>query len=156
MEVISLILSGLALLVSVGNLILFIWRERRNNRRYETLIEYIDSADDLSIGAANKFTRESLEEQQDCFDEMFDVFDEKMTKVFNERLKNFNGTVNGCFESVEKRLSDLENGICPDYDAAIAAKESVDRFSEGVMNILCYGNPGPPKEKKEEVKEDKE
>ena len=156
MEVISLILSGLALLVSVGNLILFICRERRNNRRYETLIEYIDSADDLSIGAAKKFTRESLEEQKDCFDEMFDVFDEKMTKVFNERLKNFDGTVNGCFESVEKRLSDLENGICPDYDAAIAAKESVDRFSEGVMNILCYGNPSPPKDKKEDVKEDKE
>lgn len=156
MEVISLILSGLALLVSVGNLILFIWREKRNNRRYETLIEYIDTADDMSIGAAKKFTRESLEEQMDCFDEMFDTFKDKITKQFDGRLKNFDGTVNGCFNSVEKRLSDLENGICPDYDAAIAAKESVDRFSEGVMNILCYGNPAPPKEKKETNEEDKE
>lgn len=156
MEVISLILSGLALLVSVGNLILFIWREKRNNRCYETLIEYIDTADDMSIGAAKKFTRESLEEQQDCFDEMFDTFKDKITKQFDGRLKNFDGTVNGCFKSVEKRLSDLENGICPDYDAAIAVKESVDRFSEGVMNILCYGNPAPPKEKKETNEEDKE
>lgn len=156
MEVTSLILSGLALLVSVGNLILFIRREKRNNRRDETLIEYIDTADDLSIGAAKKFTRESLEEQRDCFDEMFDVFGEKITKVFNERLENFGSTVNGCFGSVGKRLSDLENGICPDYDAAIAAKESVDRFSEGVMNILCYGDPAPPKEKKETNEEDKE
>lgn len=156
MEVISLIISSFALLAAVANLILFIWIEKRNNRRYETLIEYIDSADDLSIGAAKKFTRESLDELQDCFDEMFDVFDEKMTKVLNERLKNFDGTVNGCFESVEKRLSDLEHGICPDYDAAVAVKESVDRFSEGVMNILTYGNPVPPQEKKKKGEEDNE
>ena len=155
MEVISLTLSGLALQVSVGNLILFIWREKRSNRRYQTLIEYIDTDDDMSSGAAKKFTRESLEEQRDCFDEMFDVFGEKITKTFNERLKNFGGTVNGCFVSVEKRLSDLEQGVCPDYNAAIAAKESVDRFSEGVMNILCYGNPAPPNETKEKDKEDK-
>lgn len=155
MEVISLILSGLALLVSVGNLILFIWREKRSNRRYETLIKYIDTADDLTIGAAKKFTKESLKEQMDCFDEMFDVFDGRVMGKVNERLSNYDKTLMGHNKSVEKRLSDLEQGVCPDYNAAIAAKESVDRFSEGVMNILCYGNPAPPKETKEKDKEDK-
>lgn len=156
MEVISLIISSLALLAASANLILFFRERKRDSRRHETLLEYIDTGDDLSIGAAKKFTRESLEEQQDCFDEMFDAFGEKITKQFNERMKNFDGTVNGCFESVEKRLSDLEHGICPDYDAAVAVKESVDRFSEGVMNILTYGNPVPPQEKKKKGEEDKE
>lgn len=130
MEVISLIISSLALLAAAANLILFFWERKRDSRRHETMLEYIDTGDDLSIGAAKKLTRESLGEQQNCFDEMFDVFD--------------------------KRLSDLEHGICPDYDAAVAVKESVDRFSEGVMNILTYGNPVPTQEKKKKGEEDKE
>ena len=155
MEVISLILSGLALLVSVVNLILFIWREKRDKRQRESLLEYIDKCDDLSIGAAKKHTRESLKEQMDCFDEMFDTFDLRVMKKVDDGLTDCRNTLLRQNQSVEKRLSDLEKGICPDYDAAIAAKESVDRFSEGIMNILCYGNPAAPKEKKEKTEEDK-
>lgn len=152
MELISLILSGLALLVAAVNLTLFLVWRKRDNKRYETLLEYIDESDDLSIGAAKKFTQNALKEQMDCFDEMFDAFGKKI----NERLKNFDGTVNGCFVAFEKRVSDLEHGICPDFNAAMAAKESVDKFSEGVMNILCYGGVAPPKDPREKPKEDNE
>ena len=152
MELISLILSGLALLVAAVNLTLFLVWRKRDNKRYETLLEYIDESDDLSIGAAKKFTQNALKEQMDCFDEMFDAFGKKI----NERLKNFDGTVNGCFVAFEKRVSDLEHGICPDFNAAMAAKESVDKFSEGVMNILCYGGVAPPKDPHEKPKEDNE
>ena len=155
MEVISLIISSLALLAASANLILFFWERKRDSRRHETLLEYIDNGDDLSIGAAKKFTRESLKEQQDCFDEMFDVFDKRIMGKVNDSIGGFGNTFNAAKYIIEKRLSDLEHGICPDYNAAIAAKESVDRFSEGVMNILCYGNPAPPKETKEKDKEDK-
>ena len=152
MELISLILSGLALLVAAVNLTLFLVWRKRDNKRYETLLEYIDESDDLSIGASKKFTKDALSEQMDCFDEMFDAFGKKI----NERLKNFDGTVNGCFVAFEKRVSDLEHGICPDFNAAMAAKESVDKFSEGVMNILCYGGVAPPKDPREKPKEDNE
>lgn len=152
MELISLILSGLALLVAAVNLTLFLVWRKRDNKRYETTLEYIDESDDLSIGASKKFTKDALSEQMDCFDEMFDAFGKKI----NERLKNFDGTVNGCFAAFEKRVSDLEHGICPDFNAAMAAKESVDKFSEGVMNILCYGGVAPPKDPCEKPKEDNE
>lgn len=155
MEVISLILSGLALLVSVVTLILFILREKRDKRQRESLLEYIDKGDDLSIGAAKKHTRESAKEQMDCFDQMFETFDERVMKAVAEKLSEFGNTFDAARSLFERRISDLEKGICPDYDAALAAKESVDRFSEGIMNILCYGNPTAPKEKKESTKEDK-
>lgn len=156
MEVISLILSGLALLVAVVNLFLFFWEKKRGAKRYEALLKYIDTADELAMDKANKFVWECMEKQWADYEGLLETFDKKITACFDEHLKNFDGTVNGCVKSIEKRLSDLEGGVCPDYNAALAAKESVDRFSEGIMNILCYGNPTTPMEKKEMDKEDKE
>ena len=87
---------------------------------------------------------------------MFDVFDKRIMGKVNDSIGGFGNTFNAAKHIIEKRLSDLEHGICPDYDAAVAVKESVDRFSEGVMNILTYGNPVPPQEKKKKGEEDKE
>lgn len=134
MEVISLILSSLALLVAVVNLFLFFWEKKRQGKRHETLLKYIDASIDLRFGA----------------------LDERVMGKVNDRLANYDNTLKGRDKAIEKRFSDLENGICPDYNAALAAKESVDRFSEGVMNILTYGNPAPQKEKKKNDEEDKE
>ena len=129
MGVNSLILSGLALLSAVVNLILFVWRVKRENRRYESLVIYIDTSDSKTVTAAKNSARDSVSELLDGYDKKLEGFDNK--------------------------ISALEQGICPDYEAALAAKESVDRFSEGVMNILTYGNPVPQKKEKEEAREDK-
>ena len=42
------------------------------------------------------------------------------------------------FTNLSNRISDLENGVIPDYEAAKQAKEAVNDFSKGITNLLGF------------------
>jgi hypothetical protein len=56
---------------------------------------------------------------------------------------------NAC-EQFEKRVSDLEKGIAPDYNEALAAKQAVDDFNMGISAILNFDPMAAVKKSREE------
>lgn len=165
MEVISLILNCLALLIAVVCLVLLAQEKKRNHSRNVALESLLRMDYDSVIACIGELKRDGRTEHEQILSGI-----EGLTKFITDLDNVLNGQVvtalKGCRQTISRieqnvsrigqKVDDLENGICPDYNAALATKESVDRFSEGVMNILCYGNPAPPKEAKEKDRENKD
>lgn len=58
------------------------------------------------------------------------------------QLKNFDGANAAALKDMrdifERRLSDLEGGMIPDYEKAKQAAKAVNDFSAGLQNILSF------------------
>lgn len=111
MEIITIILSGLALLAASVSLILTIWEKKRSEERNAATL--VDKA-----------------------------------KNYEEELR-YKAAVSTEMEKVVNRISDLENGVVPDYNEALAAKEAVDNFNVGIAGILGFDPLKAAKEMRE-------
>lgn len=124
MEIICVILSGLALLSAVINLALF-FREKKRSERHNRASDtaYVHWFENLEA---------TLSEHE---------------KQHGELAQRICAVEKMCDESIEmrpafvKRLEDLEEGICPGYEKAIDSKEVIDELSAGLMGLLTYGEP---------------
>ena len=119
MEIVTMILSGLALLAASVCLILLIQEKKRNQKRNTDLVNLID----------NYFTRSmtTLEGVKGC------------VVMFNTTVTEMNS-----------RVKKLEEGISPDYNEALAAKQAVDDFNMGISAILNFDPMTAMKKSREE------
>lgn len=119
MEIVTMILSGLALLAASVCLILLIQEKKRNQKRNTALVNLID----------NYFTRSmtTLEGVRGC------------VVMFNTTVTEMNS-----------RVKKLEEGISPDYNEALAAKQAVDDFNIGLSAILNFDPMAAMKKSREE------
>ena len=119
MEIVTMILSGLALLAASVCLILLIQEKKRNQKRTTALVNLID----------NYFTRSmtTLEGVRGC------------VVMFNTTVTEMNS-----------RVKKLEEGISPDYNEALAAKQAVDDFNMGISAILNFDPMAAMKKSREE------
>jgi hypothetical protein len=119
MEIVTMILSGLALLAASVCLILLIQEKKRNQKRNTALVNLID----------NYFTRSmtTLEGVRGC------------VVMFNTTVTEMNS-----------RVKKLEEGISPDYNEALAAKQAVDDFNMGISAILTFDPMTAVKKSREE------
>jgi hypothetical protein len=119
MEIVTMILSGLALLAASVCLILLIQEKKRNQKRNTALVNLID----------NYFTRSmtTLEGVRGC------------VVMFNTTVTEMNS-----------RVKNLEKGISPDYNEALAAKQAVDDFNVGLSAILNFDPMAAMKKSREE------
>ena len=109
MEIVTMILSGLALLAASVCLILLIQEKKRNEKRNTAALQYADAAAQKVLILAKNEAHAASE----------------------------TAYKNAC-ERFEKRVADLENGISPDYNEAVAAKKAVDEFNQGLSGILGF------------------
>lgn len=109
MLIIAIIMSGLALLAATVCLILLIQEKKRNQKRNTAALQYADAA-------AQKV----------------------LTLAKNEANAAAEAAYKNACEKFEKRVSDLEKGISPDYNEALAAKQAVDDFNMGISAILNF------------------
>ena len=116
MEMIALIVSGLALLAA-GTCLCFLMQEKkRNQERNAAMLTYVGIECDAVIKAAGAYT------------------DEKVTSADNKLREDMSAAVSGMCDRVEN----LERGIIPDYENAIAAVSAVNDFNQGISNLLNY------------------
>lgn len=105
MEMIALIVSGLALLAAGVCLCLLMREKKRNQERNAAVLDLIkterEAADRCATARAEELVR-------------------KMFLELAERVKN------------------LENGIVPDYQQAMAAADALNDFNRGISNILGF------------------
>ena len=101
MEMITMILSGLALLAAGVSLILTFQEKKRNEKRNAAALQYADAA-----------VRDA-----EC------------------RVK---AGMDNLYSNADKRLSNLESGICPDFEEAKAAAKAVNDFNAGLSAIMNF------------------
>lgn len=144
---ITTILSGLALLVVIADLILTVREKKRGEERNAAFEAWKDSARDTIL--------HYIDSEIECITNKHDVFAEKAETAMKELRgrvvkldDDFTGYVSReqegkeAFEekisAIQKRLHDLEHGIVPDYAEALAAKNSVDEFNKGLSAIMGF------------------
>lgn len=151
---ISAILSGLALLVVMADLILTVREKKRGEERNAAFEAWKDSARDTilhyigsEIECVNKrydvFTENALKEMQEIRNDLG-----KLKNSFTEHLSSENDRrvldseqkteLEKEISKIRERIHDLEGGIVPDYNEALAAKNSVDEFNKGLSAIMGY------------------
>ena len=121
MEIVTMILSGLALLAASVCLILLIQEKKRNQKRNTAALQYADAAAQKVLVLAK-----------------------------NEANAAAEAAYKNACEKFEKRVSDLEKGISPDYNEALAAKQAVDDFNMGISAILNFDPMAAVKKSREE------
>lgn len=100
MELITMILSGLALLAAGVSLILTFQEKKRNEKRKTAALQYIDHFSDIS----------------------------------NANIIEMDGK----YAALDKRVGNLEHGICPDFESAREAAKAVNDFNAGLSAIMNY------------------
>ena len=125
MEHITMIMSGLALLAAMVSLILTIREKKRNQKRNADMSNYVE------------YSRKAL---RDEIDMGCDVLSERIGSLKEDVIHNSAciDKLQNDFEAQSTKVDKLEQGIVPDYQEALAAKNSVDEFNRGLSAIMGY------------------
>lgn len=126
MEYITMIMSGLALLAAIVCLIMIIQEKKRNQKRNADLVNLI-SAECASVKNA------SAAAIMNSFKSVNDSYTQKFSEL---RLEIDNRSTK--FDELSTKVDRLEKGIVPDYQEALAAKNSVDEFNRGLSAIMGF------------------
>lgn len=102
------ILCGLALLAAVTCLVLFSREKKRNEKRRAALVKLIQEECGY-VGRTAAAERESL-------------------------LEDFTRKI----QAMEAKIQALEKGVIPDYEQACRAVDEVNKFNEGLSNMLGF------------------
>lgn len=138
MEIITMILSGLALLAAVLCLILILREKKRNEKRNAAMADlFCIECSECAADIRNYLTDLSGNIQPVMDANAFRL--QKMIEILQSIAPVLNAAVSTLSEC-KGRIENLEQGIVPDYNEALQAKKSVDLFNEGIANILNY-NP---------------
>lgn len=116
MEMIAMIMSGLALLAATGCLVLIARNEKRSEEQRAAMVNYADVA--------------ASEAEKKCLERFHEILEKREDAFCKQLDKEFFG--------MNKRIRDLEQGITPDYEQAKAAANAVNDFSKGLTNILGF------------------
>lgn len=143
---ISTILSGLALLAVTVNLILTIVEKKRDKKRRAAFETWKQAFSDYIDAEKYNITEQSMKADAVLRDRL--DFQKSELLDFKRILGKQDKDISDCFkkldailedmESMKKRLVDLEHGVVPDFEEALAAKNAVDEFSRGLSSILNY------------------
>ena len=155
---ISMILSGLALLAATANLILTFYEKKRNQKRNAASLHYTQNeCNSVALASAaytdeeiKKFRSEIPEWEAGLWEELNRRFDDINGKLeafgekWDESDKSFEeiSETLAAFEEVipgiKKNVTDLMQGVVPDYNEAVRAKDAVDNLSQYISNMLNY------------------
>ena len=146
MEYITMIMSGLALLAATVSLIITLCEKKRSQKRNTDIFNYVEyeckAVKDVICLHAETYSAK-LEGLARCvrhksteLDELKGWFNEQSTKIDNLSTKV--DILRKDIEDQSTKVDNLEKGIIPDYQEALAAKNSVDEFNRGLSAIMGY------------------
>ena len=116
MEVIALIVSGLALLAAGVCLYLLMQEKKRSLKQKTAFFAYVDKT-------ADSIKQDIRAEDDQSWLQVGLETDDKIARALIP---------------LADRIGKLENGLVPDYQAAMRAAEAVNDFNQGISNILGF------------------
>lgn len=123
MGIISVILSGLALLAAFVNLILFFREKKRSERQGKIMADYIQQECKGVSDAVEAHIEEAME---------------KFKSEHQDSLDSFSAKIFQRFQEYDNRIQKLEQGICPDFEKSMEAAKAVNDFNASITNILGF------------------
>lgn len=129
MEMISAILLTVVLLAQIVLFVLFFLEKRRNNRRYDAMLDYIDRVESDGIATCNytKSLRKEIKEQ-------FKSQEEKAEHQRDDILQE----VNKELAERDAKISERIEALLLDYREAQAAANKINDFGTSLANIFDY------------------
>ena len=127
MVIACIILSSLALLAAVVNIILFFAEKKRDAARRQALLDYIGNRAENILGLSEAYAAEFTKEFFAREKEFFNVANQKSYEIISESIKRQG-------EEIEK----LKSGTVPNYEAALAAANAVNDFNAGISAIMNF------------------
>lgn len=112
MIIACIVLSSLALLAAGANLILFFVEKKRDTARRQAMLDYVNNQCECTIEENETFVKEYV--------------DKNLEKV-GARI-----------EQQQSDIEKLKNGVCPNYEAALAAANAVNDFNAGISAIMNF------------------
>ena len=116
MVIVALIIGSLALVAATVSVALTAREEKRSRERSAAYVE--------TMRTVVKEHRNAMEEY--------------ILKQNKENEIRVTALCKEVAEAFEKRISDLEGGVIPDYEKAKAAAQAVNDFSTGISGILGF------------------
>lgn len=123
MIIASIILSSLALLAGVINIILFLVEKKRTNRRHQAMLDCIRSECNSTIKAAEDYANTAMDD---------------FVESHRNALEELSGKIEEQFKRQQSDIDDLKKGACPDYEKALAAANAVNDFNAGISAIMNF------------------
>lgn len=125
--IVSYILSGLALLAAVANIILLCVWKKRDEARWTAALQYIDNVCEGTLTEVEEMLDERIAE---------------LKKEYEAMAENAVGAAFGqCTHSIANVAAEVEKlkaGAMPDYEAAVAAANAVNDFNAGLAAIMNF------------------
>ena len=112
MLIVATVMSGLALLAASISLVLFVQEKKRSQKRSAATADYIEAEATAAFVEAKKLM-------------------EIMKREYEWALENQK-------HELEKRISDLEEGLIPDHEEAKRAVQSLNDFNRGISSIMGF------------------
>lgn len=144
MEMIALMLSGLALLAA-GVCLCLLMQEKKRNQERNAAEKEVRGMIDWCIGAIGDETTHRVDACNKLVERVFNLEDSAIPdseKAINERIFQLQNRLLQEIYSEDKkicaRVENLEKGIIPDYEKATAAVNAVNDFNQGISNLLNY------------------
>lgn len=135
MEMIALMLSGLALLAAGVCLCLLMQEKKRNQERNAAMVTYVGIECEAVSKAAGAYTDEI---HNAIMLEVSGRFTTEELEIHNAVDEKIADAVKSVYARFGERIENLEKGIIPDYEAATAAVNAVNDFNQGISNLLNY------------------
>ena len=124
--IVSYILSGLALLAAVANIILLCVKKKRDEARWTALLQYIDNVCSGAMESAEESINEVCAEAEAGYMLRFNSVNAEMSKLIINLAE------------IKAEIEKLKAGTVPDYEAAKAAANAVNDFNAGLSAIMNF------------------
>lgn len=127
MIIACMIVSCLALLAAVANIILFFVEKKRVNKRHGTMVKFVSTECEAVSKAAAMYTEECTVKKV-----------EESTRLIMTEMDSVGRKIARRFEKNEAEIQNLKSGTIPDYETALSAAKAVNDFNAGISAIMNY------------------
>jgi hypothetical protein len=127
MIIACMIVSCLALLTAVANIILFFVEKKRVNKRHSVTVDFITTECEAVSKAAAMYAEEYTGKKI-----------EESTRLIMEDVDSVGRKIARRFERNEEEIKNLKSGTIPDYETALSAAKAVNDFNAGISAIMNY------------------
>lgn len=138
---ISTILSGLALLVALASLALTLYEKKRNQKRNTAALHLINSECTAVASDAAEYTNDKIERLASDIAKRFTDEELGMWEELNRRFDGISEKIEEIDSEISvfrENIKNLMDGVVPDYNEALKAKNAVDEFNVGLSAIMGF------------------
>ena len=135
MNIVSIILCGLALLTAVVNTVLFFRDKKRTNTRFSALNNLLESVEHETNGYILECIGEldKIQERVGRLSDFIHDIDDRIVLISKANVK-FDEKISKQIEALKQAISDLKL----DYKEAQEAANSVNDYASSLMNIFNF------------------